>query len=213
MRLAADRHDAQAMYLYAGMVAEGRGVPKDKARAEVLMAIAAEAGDADAQFWVGMSALRTYSAGATTDPRPALQWLERAAAQGLPQANYTLGIFYIISKPETGYQDPQRGMAYLRQCAEVMLTPECAFAYAFGYAIGSAGARDPVKAYAFYLLSDDAKPYDGAKQRLKELAAQMSPEQIAQAQAYAVEVKRRIAEAARSRALQAGMSSGTGQPK
>src|SRR5262249_32378355 len=170
---------------------------------ERLMMRAAEAGYADAQMAVGLSALRVYSAGATTDPQPALRWLGRAAAQELPRANYTLGLFYLLSKPETGHHDPLRAMQYLRQCAEVAFNANCAFAYANAWELGSAGTRDSVKAYAFFLLADDAAPTTGAKKRLKDLATLMSPEQIAQAESYSVEIRQRIAAAARSRAAQA----------
>jgi TPR repeat protein len=210
MRIAADRHDVKAIYLLAKMLSDGSGVAKDKAESERLMAIAADAGDADAEFAVGMSALRAVSAGATNDPEPALRWLNRAAAQGLVHASYTLGMFYLLSMPETGYYDPPRGMEYLRQCAEVLFAAECAFAYANAFELGGAGTRDPVKAYAFFLLADDASASDNAKQRLVGLAKLMTAEQIERAQSYSVEVRRQLAALARSRAVQATASTAAG---
>jgi hypothetical protein len=85
---------------------------------------------------------------------------------------------------------------------------DCAFAYADAFEHGSAGARDPVRAYAFFLLANDAAPSSGVKKRLKDLAMLLSPEQIERAQSYSVEVRRQIAVTARSRAIRAAAPAG-----
>ena len=53
-------------------------------------------GDADAQFWLGLE----YKHGAfgLTDYREAHQWLHKAAEQGLPNAQYSLGQMYELGE-------------------------------------------------------------------------------------------------------------------
>jgi tetratricopeptide (TPR) repeat protein len=210
MRVAADQNDAQAMYLFAKMLAEGNGVAKDQAESERLMLKAAQAGLAGAQFAVGMSNLRSLSGGVTSNPEPALKWLNLAAAQGSAPAKYTLGLFYLLSNPATGYSDPQRGVEYLRQCLEITVSAECAFAYADAFAFGRAGTRDRAKAYAFFQISEDAKPASVTRERLKEFAGFMTPEEIARAQANAIEIRQQLISGAKLPTSSGAPSRGAG---
>jgi TPR repeat protein len=188
LRIAADRRDIKATYMLANLLGAGTGVPKDAAESARLMLVAAEAGHADAQLSIGLSSLRGFTGGVTQDPRPALTWLDRAAAQGNPRAKYALGLFYLVIKPELGYSDPARGADLLRQCVETSLDPECSSAYGNAFALGRGVARDPVKAYAFLRLSEDMRPSVKTRERLTGLAALMSPDEIARAQSLAAAV-------------------------
>jgi len=60
--------------------------------AEKWFRLAAEQGDADAQFWLGIAYQRGWFGG--FDDREAFQWLRKAAAQGLPDAQFSLGQMY-----------------------------------------------------------------------------------------------------------------------
>jgi TPR repeat protein len=68
----------------------------DYGRAEQWLRLAANEGDADAQFWLGLE--YRHGAFGLTDYRQALHWLQKAAEQELPNAQYTLGQMYELGE-------------------------------------------------------------------------------------------------------------------
>jgi len=138
---------------------------------------------------LGLWKLRAYSAGLTADPEPALTWLRRASDVGQWEADYTLGLFHLLSLPSSPNYDAERGAQYLRKCAERTLSGECAFAYATALDGGRGVPRDRAQAYAFYQLAEDDKPAAASKQRLKDMRPLMSREEIAQAEALIVRLR------------------------
>jgi TPR repeat protein len=198
LRSASDRGDLEATFQLARILEAGLGVTKNQSEAEQLMLKAAEAGHLDAQMMLGGWQLRAYSAGLAGSPESALAWLRRASDRGQDDATYALGIFYMISKPEIGYSDPQRGAELLRLCAERSLSAACTFAYATALQQGAGVAVDRVKAYAFYQLSDSAQSTSKSRERLKEMMSMLSRTEIAQADALVGQLRTAAAAKRRS---------------
>jgi uncharacterized protein len=71
----------------------GEGVPKDEAKARVLLVQAAEAGNPSA---LNLAAeMLTHGQGGPFDRATAFRYVERAAGLGDPEAAYTLGYYYM----------------------------------------------------------------------------------------------------------------------
>lgn len=189
LRSASDRGDIEATFQLARILQAGIGVAKNQSEAEQLMLKAAEAGHVDAQMMLGGWQLRAYSVGLTASPESALSWLRRASDRGQDDATFALGVFYMLSKPTTGYSDPKRGAELLRLCAERSLSAACTFAYATALEEGAGVAVDRVKAYAFYELSDSAESTPRSRERLKNMLGRLSRQEIAEADALVARLR------------------------
>ena len=158
---------------------------------------AADAGYAEAQAALGTWRLTSYLSGVTDDPDDALQWLERASAQGEPHAMEQLGMFYVEYGRRTGRLDPERGVELFRRCTDTTQHTACTFAYATALDRGIGGMRDAVRAYAMYLLSNSREPSTKTKARLDEIATKLSNADIARAHAIANQMAARGGRAGR----------------
>ena len=76
----------------AGLYFEGKGVPRDVAEAIRLYRLAAEQGDASAQF--NLASIYEGGQGVNPDYTEAIYWFRRAAALGNPSARYSLAGMY-----------------------------------------------------------------------------------------------------------------------
>lgn len=85
---AAEKGDAQALFILADMHARGQGVPRDAGRAFGFFLRAAHAGDARAQTRVALC-FRDGD-GVPPDQDEARRWLTQAAAQGDAEARALL---------------------------------------------------------------------------------------------------------------------------
>ena len=162
---------------------------------------AAEQGDPEAQFWLGVA----YQFG--EDPRDpsflipedhdlAMAWIRKAADQGYPHAQFWLGRFW---RGEQGrfakkvLPDRGKALAWFRRAAEQghMLAQQ---ALSGCYLFGDGVARDMVQAYAWTnlaLRSEFGFPdlLAGSLDRMEE---NMTPARIAEAQALSRELAERI---------------------
>ena len=75
------------------MYADGRGVPQDDAEAIQWYRLAAEQGDASAQFNLGL--MYDNGRGVPQDDAEAIQWYRLAAEQGYASAQNNLGLMYM----------------------------------------------------------------------------------------------------------------------
>lgn len=80
---------------------EGKGVPQDKAEAAYWFRKAAEQGEADAQYRLGI--MYADGDGLPQDTAQALEWLRKAGEQGVAEAWYRLSVMY-----NTGLGLPQK---------------------------------------------------------------------------------------------------------
>lgn len=136
---------------------------------------------------VGVWRLIPYINGVTDDPSEALQWLERAAAEGEPHAMEYLGMFYVEIGKRTGMGDLPRGVELFRRCTEQTLHSDCVFAYATALDMGMGVPRDPLKAYALYSVvngrdsSNGRTPSQKTLTRMDKLIKELSREEVERA--------------------------------
>src|SRR3989344_4783035 len=76
----ADSSDAEAQYNLGVMYYDGKGVPKDVAKAMEWLQKAAAQGNASAQF--GLAAMYDMGAGVPKDATKAAEWVQKAAVEG-----------------------------------------------------------------------------------------------------------------------------------
>src|SRR5262249_22177348 len=185
LRLASDRGDTGAMMSLAELLFQGRGVTKNHQDAERLLLRAAEADRAEAQALLGTWRLTGYLAGMTDNPEDALYWLGPAVGQGDPHGMENFGMVYVEYGKRTNRAGIPRGVELFRRCAEATLFPDCAFAYATALDNGLGVIRDPVRAYAMYVLSTARNSNPKAKGRMDELAKSLSAADLTSAHAIA----------------------------
>jgi uncharacterized protein len=157
---------------------------EDYAAAAALYATRASAGDAEAQYRMGMMA--RFGWGVEKDARTSARWLRLAAEQSHAQAQAELGTMYRLGRgvPE----DPMEAARWLTKAATADI-PMAQLSIGRMYRDGLGVGRDLVEAYAWFSAAGENSVMDGLAYR-NEITREMSPEQIA-------EGKRRAAERAR----------------
>lgn len=106
---AAPRGDPEAQYLLGLLLRAGEGVPRDPATAATWFLAAAEGGHAEAQLTLALAQL---APGPDQAVDTGMAWLNEAAAQGLPQAQW-----HLAQQLETNGQ-PAEALRWLRRAAE-----------------------------------------------------------------------------------------------
>jgi TPR repeat protein len=190
LRLASDRGDTKATFELGSMLYTGFGLAENAQEAERLISKAAHQGYPEAQAMLGTLRLIPFGAGLTDNPEEALDWLERAAAQSEPHGMYYLAMFYVEYGKRVGRLDPARGVDMLRRCVEQTLYPECVFAYGTALDFGIGTNRDPVKAYAMYSIASAGEHTQKAQARRDAVGKTLTPEQMTQANLFAIETTR-----------------------
>ncbi|WP_038050166.1 MULTISPECIES: tetratricopeptide repeat protein [unclassified Thioalkalivibrio] len=164
---AADADHASAHYYLGYLFATGKGTSADAERSHEHYSRAAELGHADAQYWLG-----SHLANGEQDPTAALEWLGKAADQGLPAAQYYVGLMHengqgtsrdpaaaarwYTAAAEQGYRHAQIGLGRLHQN-------------------GRGVERDLVQAHVWYSMADD-------RERLASLETRMNNRDLVTAQ-------------------------------
>lgn len=152
----------------------------DYATALKLLGRLAARGDARAQNLLGEMYLD--GKGVTKSDAEALKWFGKAEKQGLAGAQANLGLMY-----SQGYgvpKDPVEGVKWYRKAA-AQGEPSSQYNLGRAYKLGEGVAQDPVEAYRWYDLaaantaSTDMNRTWAAQVR-DEVAAKMTPEQLAQ---------------------------------
>ncbi|MDD8027824.1 MAG: tetratricopeptide repeat protein, partial [Acidobacteriota bacterium] len=165
------------------------GVPKDHAQAVAWYRKAAEQGDADAQFFLGiyygerLHGLRSRDIRAYEDFKEALLWTRKAAEQGLAEAQDAMGLLCFLSG------DSAQGVAWYRKAAEEG-NKSAQLHLGELYAEGRKMDRDYVEAYKWLDLAASrasGEPYPGAAKSRDTVAKKMTSTQKAEAQQRARE--------------------------
>ncbi|MDH4124381.1 MAG: sel1 repeat family protein [Gammaproteobacteria bacterium] len=136
----------------------------------------ADAGDAAAQFCVGR--LYANGFGVPMDDAVALRWYGAAAAQGHAEAQFNLAVF-----TENGWgvaMDSLEAAKWYRLSAEQGFL-QAQSTLAKNYQFGRGVDPDLVEAYKWYAIAAQGGDY-AAQTGLDEVAAALSPEQLAKAQ-------------------------------
>ena len=174
----------------AFMYEEGRGTPRDKAEARRWYLQAAEQGNTHAQFHlVNMSRKGQVS---LHDEAEAVRWYRQAAEQEDALARINLGFMY-----EGGLgvpQDDAEAVRWYRQAAE-QEHALARFRLGFMYRDGKGVPQSDVQAYQWFTsvvsgLSSserDRDLRDSAARLRSEVASNMTPEQVAEAERLASE--------------------------
>ena len=109
---------------------------------------AAEQGDAEAQFYLGLC--YSNGDGVAKDLKEAAKWWRKAAEQGEAAAQYNLGVCY--SNGNGVAKNYQEAVKWYRKAAEQgMAEAQCNLGFCYGEGIGV--IQNKVKAYAWYALS------------------------------------------------------------
>jgi TPR repeat protein len=172
---------AMAGPLEDGEAAYHRG---DYETAVRLWRLSGDEGNVDAQFNLGL--LYSSGQGLPQDDAQALIWFHKAADQGDARAQVSLGGMYRVGRGVR--QDYAQAAAWFRKAAN----QGNRFAQAdLGemYRDGQGAPQDFVRAYMWFSLvasgASDASIRDQAVRDRNELAAKMTPDQIAEAQRLA----------------------------
>jgi len=140
---------------------------------------AAQSGDANAQFWLGL--MYSSGQGVPQDYAQALSWYRKAAEQGEAHAQYSLGVMYYNGQGVP--QDYAQAISWYRKAAEqgeAHAQNNLGFMYEYGQGV----PQDYVIAYALFNLSATGDPSSDnpATNNRSKLAARMTPQQIAAGQ-------------------------------
>ena len=184
MRRSAEQGDPDAQTFLGGMFYAGEGVPQDFSQAVHWYERAAEQGDPYARY--SLALMQAYGEGVPRAPDEAVRILHELAREGLPYAQRSLAFAYEYG--EGVGQDLAEARAWYLKAAKQ------GDAYALGdlgriYAEGIGVARDLPQAYAWWNLAVAAAvpgwSRNYAVERRDELAAQLTPARLAEAQAMA----------------------------
>lgn len=177
----AAKGDAEAQHDLALIYAQGRGVPTDYPAAAHWLREAALQGLANAQY--NLAALSEKGLGVQQDSLAALLWYLDAAEQGHVLAQYSVGIAY--ARGRGILQDYFEAERWLRKAAEQGLARaqyELGALHENGFGVPK---NDDV-AFKWYSLAS-ARGNADAEARVREVAARLTPDRLAEARALARE--------------------------
>src|SRR5581483_3698470 len=156
----------------------GNGVRQDQNVADRWLRAAAEQGNAQAQYELGLRLANKTRSGSS---EAATEWLRRAGEQGHPDALFRLGQAYasgngaprdlvraytaFILADANGHREAEGAMRSLGPMSDAQVAER--------YAHGDGVRADPVTAYMWLLLADVAAPGHGQPER-NRLASKMA---------------------------------------
>lgn len=147
---------------------------------------AAEAGDARAQFLLGLR----YETGTASeaDERRAAEWFTRAAGQGHTEAQFKLALMYDAGRGVD--QDPGEAARWYRSAAEAGLA-EAQYNLGVAYLNGNGVVRDVAEAFAWITIAADAGVAE-ARDLRGRLSDVLAGDIESEAYARAAEVRERL---------------------
>ena len=158
---------------------------EDYATAVQLNAPRAAAGDAEAQYRMGMMA--RFGWGVDKDIAAAVKWLSAAAKQNYAPAQAELGTMYRLGR---GVPEDQKEAARLLTAAATQGVGIAQLSIGRMYRDGIGVNRDLVEAYAWFSAAGENDVMDGFAYR-GEIIKDMSPEQIAEGKRLASQRNRK----------------------
>lgn len=185
-RKAAEQDYALAQLMLGNVFFSGEGAPQNYVEGLKWFRLAANKGIADAQYALGTA----YFAGegVPQDDSKAVKWFGLAAKQGMAHAQRDLGFMYSMGLGVP--QDKAKAVQWYRLAAE-QGEPHAQYRLAGNYRSGIGVLQDYVQAHMWFNISAAGFPpgewRDSAVTRRDNLSKQMTPAQIAEAQAMARE--------------------------
>jgi TPR repeat protein len=177
------RKSAEQGYAPAEYWVCGKRANNEPLESEQCMWRAAENGVPEAQFWLGVAFDQHLWFG-VSDEQEAIKWFRKAAEQGNPDAEDTLGVHYEVG--EGVEQDYAKAAYWFRRAAEHV--PNLGGAgqgrndLGILYADGDGVPKDSVQAYMWFSLANADRNIDWIQHKL-------TPEQISKAQQLAASWK------------------------
>ena len=168
--------DATAQYNLGYCYASGEGAAQDYTEAAKWFRMAANQGDADAQCVMGE--IYDDGQGVNQDDYEAIKWYLKAAEQGQAVAQYNLGVLYGSGIGMA--KEYSEAVVWYRKAADQGLAA-AQLNLGVSYHNGEGVPQDYVEAYSWWSLAA-AQGELKAKNYRDNIAQQMTPEQIAQAQ-------------------------------
>lgn len=150
----------------------------DKGRQE-LSKLRAEAAQGDREKQYDLAMRYVAGDGVARNEKQAIKWLEKAARMGHVQSQYALGVVYQEGEP--GEKSLPQAVKWFSQAAR---NGSAAASYALGqmYYEGHAVAQNSIVAYSLVRMAGKDTQLDtAAGQALQQIAAQMTPAQIDEA--------------------------------
>jgi len=187
-RQAAERGDAEAQFVYGGMLYQGQGTDPDKRGGFKWLLAAAEQGKVSPESLAIIGAM--YLRGSTVPQNylEAKKWLTNAAAQGNRAAQNDLA--YLYYNGLGGDRDYQKALELYEQAAQQGDTMAQANV-GLMYATGTGTATDRARGYAWYSLAASRGNTVAAINR-NNLMMEMSWEELNRAQALSLELYRQV---------------------
>ena len=158
---------------------------EDYATAVQLSAPLAAAGNAEAQYRMGMMA--RFGWGMDKDTAAAVKWLSAAAKQNYAQAQAELGTMYRLGR---GVPEDPKEAARLLTAAAMQGVGIAQLSIGRMYRDGIGVNRDLAEAYAWFSAAGENDVMDGFAYR-SEIVKDMSPEQIAEGKRLAAQRNRK----------------------
>ena len=207
-RQAAEKGDAEAQYIYGGMLFQGQGTDPDRRGGFKWLMQAAEGGKNTPESLGIIGTM--YLRGATVPQNflEAKKWLSQAAEQGNMAAQVDLAYMYYNGL--AGERDYARALL-LYEKAALQGDPMAQANAGLMYATGTGTGIDRARGYAWYSLAASRGNTTAALQR-NDLMGEMSWEELSQAQAISLDLYRRV-EKIKQPKLIAPKSAGEGDRK
>ena len=147
-----------------------------------LCKLAAEQGDASAQYYMGL--MYFYGKGTPKDYKQAVYWYTKAAKQGYAGAQLNLGTMYSNGK---GTPKDYKQAVYWYTKAAKQGHASAQFNLGIMHDFGKGTLKDSVMAYAWYNVAATQKDEQSAKNR-SLIEKEMTPSQIEKAQTLSKEL-------------------------
>ncbi len=172
LRVAAAKGDPSAEFEVASRFAQGRGVPKDFAKAAEWYQRAASRGSAPAQYRLG--GLYERGIGVKADPARARAWYKRAAELGNVKAMHNLAVMH--TQRDGGEPDYASASQWFTKAANLGLS-DSQFNLAILHENGMGAAKSMTEAYKWYALAAERGDPEAAKRR-DAIANRLTPADI-----------------------------------
>lgn len=177
---AAQRGDAEAAYMLGEMLSVPLGRKQDTGRALEWYTRAADAGHVKAQLHLAW--VYTSGKGAPVNLEEAARWNRKAADQGSPEGMMAFGRNCYAGQGVP--QDAAQAFAWFQKAAE-QESPEGQMMVAWMYFNGNGVEKNLVQAYAWATKCEEG--VEGGNVMLERIRAQMTPEEIAEAEKLAAQ--------------------------
>ncbi|WP_407523470.1 hypothetical protein [Methylobacterium oryzisoli] len=181
LRQAALEGDGTALYEIASRAGDGRGMVRDLALAAKLFERLAAAGYAPAQYRLGSQYEKGM--GVTRDAGQARLWYGRAADQGHVRAMHNLAVMLAESGAAGGKPDYAAAAQWFRRAAEFGIR-DSQYNLAVLLARGLGASQDLSQSYGWFAAAAAQGDEDAGRKR-DEVAAKLSPKDLAAAKAAA----------------------------